>query len=884
MSTHTYKKADESLPDKMTVYQDCVSLFNALPIDARKARLLLAKLVRLLSVGETFPSTESTLLFFSVLKLFQHHLNELRQLVYLAIKALTATSSDVLMVTLSIMKDVQNGDIVFRPNALRTLARVIDALTVHATERLFKNCIVDRNPHVLSAALVALYHLSPALKDVVRRWANEAQEALAAQKPFPEGQFQNQHLDFYLRFPLNTQFTQYHALGLLYVLRNHDRMALVKMLTQLSGGVLKNPLALIEVIRCCGRLSEDPALAAQFYPALQAWMGNASEMVSLEAAKTVLNGKNFGPDKDAEAVKVLAELLSAPRVITVFAAARELNRVAMVTPQKVVPVNAELEALVNHSNRLVATYAITTLLKTGSADTVDRLILTILLFMSDISDEFKIVVVDAIRMLTLKFPEKYKPMLSFLADVLRDDGGLHFKSTVVELLFDMVHFIPELREPALENLCEFIEDCEFPELAVRILHVLGVEGPKTANPTLYVRHIFNRVALENASVRAAAVDALLKFGYGDAELHSLVEVLLERSLGDADDEVRDRAAVLLRVLKSKTESVVLVDFLQPPKKYLLEALELQLVQYVSHGLSDDPFDSSAIPQYTEDEWREKALQKSEEEPKKEHVESAPSTSYADEMAQIEELASYGKLLHSSDKVELTEKETEFVVSVVKHVFAEHLVLQYEIENTLPDTQLSMVLVVSTPENELYEEEFILPVETLAPQSKGTLYVSFARADGIVPETFANTLSFTLKEVDPVTLQPLDEDDEGFQDEYQIEELEVSVGDFIVPLYVAEFDKVFAELGNEQSAIYTLLEDIQESVDGVVKVLLMTPIGGTESVPEDATNHKLKLFGRTISGERVAAVVSFVLRGGSVVAKAVVKGEGDILEVILEGIA
>ena len=103
---------------------------------------------------------------------------------------------------------------------------------------------------------------------------------------------------------------------------------------------------------------------------------------------------------------------------------------------------------------------------------------------------------------------------------------------------------------ALAHLCEFIEDCEFTKLAVRILHLLGVEGPKTSQPTKYIRYIYNRVVLENALVRAAAVTALAKFGVGqkDPEVKRSVTVLLTRCLDDTDDEVRDRAALNLRLM------------------------------------------------------------------------------------------------------------------------------------------------------------------------------------------------------------------------------------------------------------------------------------------------------------------------------------------------
>lgn len=41
---------------------------------------------------------------------------------------------------------------------------------------------------------------------------------------------------------------------------------------------------------------------------------------------------------------------------------------------------------------------------------------------------------------------------------------------------------------------------------------MGNEGPKTSDPSKYIRYIYNRVILENATVRASAVSTLAKFG------------------------------------------------------------------------------------------------------------------------------------------------------------------------------------------------------------------------------------------------------------------------------------------------------------------------------------------------------------------------------------
>lgn len=82
-----------------------------------------------------------------------------------------------------------------------------------------------------------------------------------------------------------------------------------------------------------------------------------------------------------------------------------------------------------------------------------------------------------------------------------------------------------------------LQDCEFTYLSTQILHVLGEEGPKTKDPARYIRFIYNRIILENATVRAAAVSSLAKFGALVEDLRDRVKVLLSRALHDNDDEV-----------------------------------------------------------------------------------------------------------------------------------------------------------------------------------------------------------------------------------------------------------------------------------------------------------------------------------------------------------
>ena len=85
------------------------------------------------------------------------------------------------------------------------------------------------------------------------------------------------------------------------------------------------------------------------------------------------------------------------------------------------------------------------------------------------------------------------------------------------------------------------QDCEFTYLSTQILHLLGREGPRTKEPARYIRYIYNRIILENATVRAAAVASLARFGAVVAELRPRILVLLSRALYDNDDEARGAA-------------------------------------------------------------------------------------------------------------------------------------------------------------------------------------------------------------------------------------------------------------------------------------------------------------------------------------------------------
>lgn len=251
--------------------------------------------------------------------------------------------------------------------------------------------------------------------------------------------------------------------------------------------------------------------------------------------------------------------------------------------------------------------------------------------------------------------------------------------------------------------------------------------------------------------------------------------------------------------------------------FALPYFEHQLVMYVTaddKATFQNPFDLAAIPVVTKEqadaEDRTKKLTTvtpTIKAPKAGPTKAAPTGAeaiasasaaalkYQQELLKIPELKEYGSVLKSSGVVELTESETEYVVTVVKHIFKEHIVLQYEVKNTLEATVLEEVSVVATPadEDEL-EEDFIIPAAKLVTDEPGTIYVSFKLINGAsaLPVTsLTNVLKFTTKEIDPTTGEP---EETGYDDEYQVEDLELTGADYVLPAFAGNFNHLWEQVG------------------------------------------------------------------------------------------
>ncbi|KAK8529917.1 hypothetical protein V6N12_060681 [Hibiscus sabdariffa] len=803
--------------EKGAVLQEA-RVFNDPQLDPRRCSQVITKLLYLLNQGESFTKVEATEVFFSVTKLFQSKDIGLRRMVYVMIKELSPSADEI--------------------------------------ERYLKQAIVDKNPVVASAALVSGIHLLQTNPEIVKRWSNEVQEAVQSR----------------------AALVQFHALALLHQIRQNDRLAVNKLVSSLTRGSARSPLAQCLLIRYTSQVIRESANNTQtgdrpFYDFLEGCLRHKAEMVIFEAARAITELNGVTSRELTPAITVLQLFLSSSKPVLRFAAVRTLNKVAMTHPTAVTNCNIDMESLISDQNRSIATLAITTLLKTGNESSVDRLMKQITNFMSDIADEFKIVVVEAIRSLCLKFPLKHRSLMNFLSNILREEGGFEYKKAIVDSIVILIRDIPEAKETGLFHLCEFIEDCEFTYLSTQILHFLGIEGPKTSDPSKYIRYIYNRVHLENATVRAGAVSTLAKFGAMVDGLKPRIFVLLRRCLFDTDDEVRDRATLYLNTLGGDG---AVVETGADVKEFLFGSLDIPLVNLENslknYEASEKPFDINSVPK----EVKTQPLTEKKAPGKKPTGLGAPppgppSTvdAYEKLLSSIPQFANFGKLFKSSAPVELTEAETEYAVNVVKHIFDGHVVFQYNCTNTVPEQLLENVtVIVDASEAEEFAEVASKPLRSLPYDSPGQTFVAFEKPDGVpAVGKFSNMLRFIVKEVDPSTGEA---EEDGVEDEYQLEDLEVVAADYILKVGVSNFRNAWESMGTD-------FERVDEYGLGPRDSLAEAVNAGTEAVPPNSRSHTCLLSGVYIGNVKVLVRLQFGLDGPKDVAmKLAVRSEDEIV--------
>ena len=108
--------------------------------------------------SESHPATlqkEASEVFFSVTKLYQSKDANLRRMVYLVIKDVCPGSDEVIIITSSLMKDMNSKTDLYRSNAIRVLCSITDSQLLGQIERYLKQ-VTSCMSYAAATALAAL--------------------------------------------------------------------------------------------------------------------------------------------------------------------------------------------------------------------------------------------------------------------------------------------------------------------------------------------------------------------------------------------------------------------------------------------------------------------------------------------------------------------------------------------------------------------------------------------------------------------------------------------------------------------------------------------------------------------------------------------------------
>lgn len=423
----------------------------------------------------------------------------------------------------------------------------------------------------------------------------------------------------------------------------------------------------------------------------------------------------------------------------------------------------------------------------------------------------------------------------------------------------------------LDHLCEFIEDCEFPDLAVQILQVLADQSTHVKYPARFIRYVYNRVVLEVEPVRAGAVSALAKIGATNESLSEAVTVLLKRCMTDVDDEVRDRATVLSSMLAGTEGAIGVLShptqaraLIATPLTTPLPQLDASLAAYLAAGDFSSPFGLDKLVSYREPVANSVASSISADlDGPKSGLLAAVSNATREEvnphlatLNSIPEIAALGPVFRSSKAVELTEAESEFGVACIKHIYENHVVLQFNITNTLEGQWIDQISVELDLASTEWTEDFAVPCGLLGTGATGVAFSCLTRPEGTYAlDSASATLKYTLKD---------DEDDAGFPDEYSVEAVDIAGADFVrasTGINLLDFRRAWESLSGTQEAVkkYSLsMNDLQQAVDAVLEFVGLSAVESSDRVPEGAQSHAVNLVGTFLPNTPVYARAGFMV--------------------------
>jgi coatomer protein complex subunit gamma len=534
----------DELKKEIVIYN--ANIFNEKNINSYNCIEILINLVYLLNQGEKFTKSEKENLFFSVTKLFYSNDVELRRVIYLFIRHLDFYENSFIL-TGTLINEINKSEQMLKPNGFRIMGQIVDATSVAPIEKLLKNAISSNVPEICSSAVLCTLYMCLKGFNIAKPWISEITDKL------------NSSLS-------QSNLLTFHTLLLLREIKDSDRLFLLKTFANLCSTNLKSQFATCQLIRYIvdflrrGEV-EDNKTYSLFVNFLETCLfKQQQEAIILEAARGLLSL----PLKETlltSTFETLKNLLSNGKRVVKYATLKILDRVCgkyanILSLQFFLELEKIIDDSANNSSIKAVALSIFLKISKGLSDyRLEKMFKTFCEQYTSFKEEFKKEIVCISREISRENTSKNKLYFNFFSSLLKLDASFGTKLEILESIIWYIYNDADLKRPGVLCLAEYIEDCQYDNLKTKILHVLGKEGPTANSPSQLVRYIYNRIILENAAVRAAAISALGEIANKDTSLKKNILNLIKGSLNDSDNEVRERAFFYVKALEEKTNEI-----------------------------------------------------------------------------------------------------------------------------------------------------------------------------------------------------------------------------------------------------------------------------------------------------------------------------------------
>lgn len=836
------------------------SVFNDKNIKTPECINILVNLIYLLNQGETFSDQEKENLFFSVSKLLHSANYSLRRLIFLFVKHLNWWQNSFILTGSLITEINKSEENVLKPNCFRLLGQIIDMSSVSVVERLLKVAISNQNADIASSAMICTLFMVFKGFNVAKSWISEISDKLTTSI----GQ---------------ENLLTFHTLLLLKQIKENDKLFLIKIYSKLGdNSSSKSQFARCQLIRYISEIMRkeelEPNVVNNFNSFLERSIYNYEESIKIEACRAILTSKKTKQSLQNNAMSTICDLISSAKKVVKFAALKTLDQfIAKYATVLAMDIFIELEKIIedNLMNSSIKAIALSIFLKISKGLSNDRLEKMFRSFIEQyptFKEDFKKEVVVISKGISRENTSKNKLYYSFFCSLFKLEASSSTKLEILDALIWFIYNDKQLKVQTIFFLAEFITDCQYEAVKVRILNLLGKECQSATSPGKLIRYIANQINLESPMVRASAISALGEIAFKEPKQRQTILKYISRSFNDNDNEVRERAYFCYKALQdldvpaeeSETKPKISnVIFPESNKNFKLNDLNIDIIQNVlkfekeyllkSDNISQELCNilqntekiSEIIKQTQEKEQASTKETKAHKGEAKKAIESDSGVEGDYKKTMFSKI--YGNPKNITEYKQLTNSTAEYPTSYRKIVHDKIVVIDFVVKNSIELQQLNKVTIDIEDLKSSgfdFDKTEIIEIEKLGTNESGHLYLKLLKNDddGLSVCSFNIVLKFDLQELD-VKGNP---HGIAVKETYKIDKtVEISYADYYKKNSKVTINNFVEIWKNAEKSNYTRQEEkismqassIKEAAKNFTQIIGLSPVNDIDNVDSSA---------------------------------------------------